>query len=126
MKLSHGALTGAKPLPHSMDLADGRSLAEFPISITSLLGQQIAYCGGGYLRLFPYWFIRSRIAAANARGEPVIIYIHPRDIDPDQPRIDMPASRRFRSYVNLGGTADKLRRLLDEFPFGTVSEALGR
>ncbi|MGE4606401.1 MAG: XrtA system polysaccharide deacetylase [Myxococcota bacterium] len=125
VKRAHGGLAGANPLPHSIDLPGGRSLAEFPISVTSVLGQRVAYCGGGYLRLFPYWFIRSRIAAANARGEPVVIYIHPRDIDPDQPRIEMPASRRFKSYINLGGTGDKLSRLLTEFPFGTVSEALG-
>jgi len=121
---AHGGFPGANPLPHRITLPSGTSLMEFPISVTSLMGRRLAYCGGGYLRLFPYSFIRSQIAAANARGESVMLYIHPRDIDPDQPRLRMPPHRRFRSYVNLHTTYEKLRRLLGDFPFGTASEAL--
>ena len=121
---AHGGAPGADRLPHELALPSGRRLRECPISVTRILGREMAYCGGGYLRLFPYRFIRSRIAAANARGEPVVLYIHPRDIDPDQPRIEMPAGRRFKSYVGLGGAYEKLRRLLAEFRFGSVSEAL--
>jgi polysaccharide deacetylase family protein (PEP-CTERM system associated) len=122
---AHGGWEDAPLLPHEIELATGGTLTEFPISLTSVLGRRVAYCGGGYLRLFPHRFIRSRIAQANARGESVNIYVHPRDIDPDQPRIPMPAARRFKSYVNLDSAADKLRRLLDEFPFSTMSHALG-
>ncbi len=124
VKSGHGGIRGANRLPHCLALQDERKLLEFPVSVTSLFGKQVAFCGGGYLRFFPYAFIRSRIAAANARGEPVIVYLHPRDIDPDHPRIEMPARRRFKSYVNLATTYAKLRRLLCEFQFGTVSQAL--
>lgn len=120
----HGGIGDARPTPHALPLGDGRALLEFPISVTPLLGTRIPYCGGGYLRLFPYAFVRSRIAAANRRGEPVMVYVHPRDIDPDHPRIPMPLARRFRSYVNLATTLDKLRRLLGDFRFVSVSEAL--
>ena len=119
---AHGGAPDAERLPHRVELASGRSLQECPISVTRVFGRNMAYCGGGYLRLFPYRFIRNQIAAANARGEPVVLYIHPRDIDPDQPRIRMPLGRRFRSYVNLAGAHDKLRRLLEEFRFGTISD----
>ncbi len=123
-RAGHGGIPGAEPVPHALALGGGRTLLEFPISVTPLLGARVPYCGGGYLRLFPYRFVRSRIAAANRRGEPVMVYVHPRDIDPDHPRIKMPLRRRFRSYVNLSRTLDKLRGLLGEFRFGSVSDSL--
>jgi polysaccharide deacetylase family protein (PEP-CTERM system associated) len=119
-----GGFPGAPRLPHEVPLPDGTTLTEFPVSVTSVLGRRVAFCGGGYLRLFPYWFTRSRISQANARGEPVLLYIHPRDLDPGQPRLPMSVFRRFKSYVNLDTTHQKLAALLAEFRFGTVSEAL--
>jgi polysaccharide deacetylase family protein (PEP-CTERM system associated) len=123
-RAGHGGVRAAEPLPHALPLRGGGTILEFPISVTSLAGARLPYCGGGYLRLFPYPFVRSRIAATNRRGEPAMVYVHPRDIDPDQPRIAMPLHRRFRSYVNLGTTFEKLRRLLRDFRFGSVSESL--
>jgi hypothetical protein len=48
-----------------------------------------------------------------ADGRPVVYYVHPREIDPDQPRLPMPPVRRFKSYVNLSTTAGKLERILE-------------
>lgn len=120
----HGGIAGSERLPHRLSLPAGGTLTEFPVSVTDVLGKRIGYCGGGYLRLFPHRFVRARIARANAREEPVLVYVHPRDIDPHHPRIRMPLKRRFKSYVNLSTTYEKLRRLLDEFRFGTISQAL--
>jgi polysaccharide deacetylase family protein (PEP-CTERM system associated) len=120
----HGGIAAAERLPHRLSLPQGKELLEFPISVTTLLGRRTGYCGGGYLRLFPYPFVRSRILAANRRCEPVIVYVHPRDLDSQQPRIAMPARRRFKSYVNLRTTESKLRRLVRDFRFAPVSEAL--
>ena len=122
---SHGGILGVSPLPNRLELTDGRSLMEFPITTLSVLGRRIAYCGGGYLRFFPYWYIRSRISAANRRGEPVIVYIHPRDIDPDQPRMRLPLARRYKSYVNLQTTFRKLESLVRDFRFASAAEVLG-
>lgn len=122
---AHGGMPGSSRLPHEVELPDGRRLVEYPISVCSVLGKRLAYSGGGYLRVLPYPFIRSRIRRANARGEPVMVYIHPRDLDPAQPRLPMPLKRRFKSYVNLDTTLPKIRRLLQDFRFGTVSESLG-
>lgn len=120
----HGGLPGARCLPHVIKLPDGRRLREFPISTTTILGRRTAYVGGGYLRLFPYELIRRWVRQANEAGEPVIVYIHPRDIDPDQPRLPMPLMRRFKSYVNLGTTFSKLERLLQDFAWGPAHEVL--
>ncbi len=122
----HGGMPGAQRLPHFVELPDGRRLREFPISMVRLLGQPTAYIGGGYLRLFPYSLIRRWVRRANEAGEPVILYIHPRDIDVDQPRIPMPLKRRFKSYVNLRTTMAKLERLLADFRWGTAVDVLDR
>lgn len=120
----HGGHRHADRLPHTLHTAGGHRLVEFPISITQYFRRSFAYCGGGYLRFFPYPFIKRQIQKANARGEPVVVYIHPRDLDPDQPRMAMPRHRAFKSYVGLGTAADKVRRLLQDFQFGTLSEVL--
>jgi Domain of unknown function (DUF3473) len=57
-------------------------------------------------------------------GRPVIFYVHPREIDPSHPRLPMNWRRSFKSYVNLGTTEDKIRRLLSEFSFKTFRNAL--
>ncbi len=122
----HGGMPGAPRLPHFIDLPDGRRVREFPISTIRLFGQPTAYVGGGYLRLFPYRLIRRWVRRANAAGEPVILYIHPRDIDPDQPRLPMPLKRRFKCYVNLRTTMGKLEGLLTDFQWGTTIDVLDR
>ena len=121
---THGGMTSAASHIHERRLSSGRFLLELPISTTRLMGRDFAYCGGGYLRAFPYRFIASRIREANAAGEPVVVYVHPRDIDPDQPRLDMPLRRRLKSYLNLDTALDKLRRLLNEFSFTTACDVL--
>jgi polysaccharide deacetylase family protein (PEP-CTERM system associated) len=124
----HGGLPGGCPTPHRIELDHQRHLVELPIATTTLFGRRIAYCGGGYLRLFPLKFICRAIQTANMAGIPVMLYIHPRDIDPDQPRIPMPATRRFKSYVGLRTAHQKLNSLLAEFAFGRADrlvESLG-
>src|SRR5438477_80808 len=58
------------------------------------------------------------------RAQPAIFYIHPWEIDPDQPRLSVSGLNRFRHYVNLRHTAGKLARLLDDFSFGPVRDVL--
>jgi hypothetical protein len=73
----------------------------------------------------PYLWTRWAIGAANAGDQqPVVFYIHPWEIDPDQPRLMAPAGSRFRHYVGLASTASRLRQLLDTFEFAPVSTLL--
>ena len=58
------------------------------------------------------------------RGYPLVIYVHPRELDPDHPRLALPALRRFKCYVNLRSTRPKLRKLLARFDFCTVGQWL--
>jgi Domain of unknown function (DUF3473) len=59
-----------------------------------------------------------------ASGRPVIFYVHPREIDPEHPRLPMKFSRRFKSYVNLRGTEEKIQRILADFSCTSFREHL--
>lgn len=120
----HGGWLGTLPAPHRIVLARGRELAEFPISTIGLGRLRVPFLGGGYLRAFPLAVSLAGLAMLNARGVPGILYVHPRDLDGGQPRLTMPAVRRFASYTGLESCASKLRALLSRFRFTTVSNAL--
>lgn len=98
-------------------------LWEFPVSTIRLGKQNWPVAGGGYFRLFPLWITRQAIRHLNSQGHPAVIYLHPWEFDPDQPRItDAPRLSRFRHYVNIHKTESRLRSLLNEFEFAPMSE----
>lgn len=122
-------IPGARRFPHDIRCESG-SIREFPLTTLNLPlpGKTLALpiAGGGYLRLLPagiiYWGMR-RIN--QIEGEPAVLYFHPWEIDPDQPRIKARLRSRFRHYVNLDLTEDKLRYLFKGLAFGTMAEVLG-
>lgn len=98
-------------------------LWEFPVSTIRLGKQNWPVAGGGYFRLFPLWITRQAIRHLNVQGHPAVMYLHPWEFDPDQPRIpDAPLLSRFRHYVNIGKTESRLRALLNEFEFAPMRE----
>ncbi|HJZ74732.1 MAG TPA: XrtA system polysaccharide deacetylase [Vicinamibacterales bacterium] len=77
--------------------------------------------GGGYFRILPYAWTRWGITRLNEREHrPAIFYLHPWEIDPDQPRLRAPALGRFRHYFNLNRTEERLRALVRDFTFATM------
>jgi polysaccharide deacetylase family protein (PEP-CTERM system associated) len=117
----HGGMPGAPRHPYVVRSATG-SLIEFPVSIADTPFGPQCFFGGGYLRLVPLWLIQAMAKRVRNDGRGVIWYIHPREIDPDHPRLKMSLKRRFRSYVNLRGTAGKLKAILRTGNFVTCSE----
>ena len=103
----------------------GRSIWEVPMTTWRVLGRNVPIAGGGWMRVLPPAVMRRGIRAANAEGTAAIIYLHPWEIDPGQPRMAT-ATRgsRLRHYVNLDKTHDRLRSLLETFPFGTMRDVL--
>jgi polysaccharide deacetylase family protein (PEP-CTERM system associated) len=122
----HGGLVTAERAPHvaCRPIEAGRPLIEIPASVAPVLGQRICFFGGGYLRLFPTWLIRTMAERVFAEGMPVMFYVHPRDIDPEQPRLSMSPWRWFQCYANLDTTYAKLEDLLRTFPFVSVEKYL--
>jgi polysaccharide deacetylase family protein (PEP-CTERM system associated) len=118
-------IAAARREPHVIDTPAG-SIVEFPPSVARWGKVNIPISGGGYFRLAPYRVTAGLLARLNARTQrPFMFYIHPWEIDPDQPRLPAGSLQsRFRHYVNLSSTAAKLERLLARFSFGTISESL--
>ncbi len=97
-------------------------LVEYPISTSKILGLNIPVSGGGYFRLFPFWFTRMALNKINkSENQPFIFYIHPWEIDPEQPRINGKIFlSRFRTYHNLAKTKERFQKLLSDFKFGPI------
>lgn len=103
----------------------GGSLVEAPASTVRLGPMNLPVAGGGYFRILPYPWTRWGIARVNRHeGRSVIFYLHPWEIDPDQPRLAAGGLSRFRHYRNLRKTEDRLRRLLTHFRFGPLGRML--
>ena len=98
-------------------------LMEYPITTFRLRGHNMPVAGGGYLRLLPEWYTRIGVRRAQKEGLPIIVYIHPWEIDPHQPRLPGSFSSRLRHYTNLSKTYDRLSHLLDAGTFTSFRES---
>ncbi len=100
-------------------------LQEVPPSTIRLGGQNLAVAGGGYFRLLPYQWTRYGLARLNdTERRPAIFYLHPWEIDTEQPRLPVGLATRLRHYGNLGRTLGRLARLLDDFRFAPVADVV--
>jgi hypothetical protein len=97
---------------------------EIPLSVYKLpvVHKNIPVAGGFYLRFFPYWFIKHATKKINKMGKPAIIYVHPWEFDPDQPRIK---ELEWHHYYRLSSTERKFKKLLRDFKFSSVKDTWG-
>lgn len=113
---------GAPRFPHPIATGDG-SLWEVPVG-TARLGQTNLPIGGGFFRLLPEALVSGAIASVNrTERQPALLYVHPWEFDPGQPRPPMSWMHRFRHYVGIAGAEAKLRALLGRFPFTSIEAA---
>lgn len=114
----------AARFPHVVDRAGG-TLQEFPPSVSPLGPINVPVAGGGYFRLYPTRLLHRCLHRINCvEHQPFLFYLHPWELDPDQPRLPGPRLRRYRHYLNLKGTESKLHRLLRRFRFAPMGEVL--
>ncbi len=119
-------MPGINPAPHRIDTPSG-SLWEVPLSTARFFGLNLPASGGGYFRLYPYWLTKKLIARLHAAGLPLNFYTHPWEIDPDQPRQrDIGLKTRFRHYVNLGRTEQRIQSLVRDFSFSKLNQIVSR
>jgi polysaccharide deacetylase family protein (PEP-CTERM system associated) len=103
----------------------GGSLIEAPPSTIRLGATNLPVAGGGYFRLLPYRWTQLGIRRINrAERKPAIFYLHPWEIDPEQPRLPVGAASRMRHYRGLDQTRRRLARLLSDFRFDAVNAVL--
>ena len=102
----------APRFPFRLETSVG-DLLEFPLAtFRSPTGGILPVAGGGYLRMLPRWYTRAGINRAWREGLPVVSYVHPWELDADQPRLNGPLRSRLRHYTNLSRTDSRLRALL--------------
>ncbi|HVV26476.1 MAG TPA: XrtA system polysaccharide deacetylase [Rhizomicrobium sp.] len=101
-----------------------QTLIEIPIATVRLRGRNWPCGGGGYFRLLPYGLTQAALSRINRHDHmPAVFYIHPWEVDPDQPRArGVSAKSRFRHYTNLSRTAARLGRLTRDFRWGRIDE----
>jgi hypothetical protein len=104
--------------------AGGGRIVEFPVTTWRFLGRNLPVGGGGYFRLLPGFVPRAVLSRMDREGRPGSLYLHPWELDPEQPRVDAPLLARFRHYVNLGKTLPRLEALLARFRFVGLEAAL--
>lgn len=115
----------APRFPYVIWRSGSSNLIEFPIGTARVFGVNLPIGGGGYFRLSPLSLVRMGIARVNRREQrPVMFYLHPWELDPDQPRPPMSWRHRFRHYVGMQHEAAKLSSLIALFRFGTACSVL--
>lgn len=111
--------------PGIIQAPSGARIVEFPMSTARFAGVRLPVSGGGYFRLLPYWLTRAGLARLNHREKrPFVFYLHPWEIDPEQPKIKVKLLSRLRHYTNLGRTEGRLQRLMQEFQFASIGKVL--
>ncbi|MCB2206564.1 DUF3473 domain-containing protein [bacterium] len=100
----------------------GDTLMELPLTVAERVSLRIPCAGGAYMRLLPFSMIRSLLRQVRKDGRPLNLYLHPWEIDSDQPRVTLPFSKAYRHYHNLDKTEQRLQLLLEEFRFTPLKE----
>jgi polysaccharide deacetylase family protein (PEP-CTERM system associated) len=119
----YGKLTGMEAGAPIVELRPG--FTEVCVSCLQMGRRGLPWGGGGYFRIIPYGIFRRGIRKILASGLPYVFYIHPWEVDADQPRMTgLKASHKFRHYVNLGKGKSRFAQLLQDFEWTTMGEML--
>ena len=122
-------LYGMPDAPRTPFRPRGGKLLEIPLTTVRRFGRNLPCAGGGYFRLMPYWLSRANLRRVHrADRVPAIFYLHPWEVDPDQPWVSgLGLKSRLRHYLNLGAMEGRLRRLLRDFAWDRMDRVfLGR
>ncbi len=114
-------IPGADPTIHTI-ATDSGPIVEVPPSTCDIAGMTLPIAGGGYFRLFPYPLLRKLLRRVEAQGHPLIMYLHPWELDPHQPRMRGSFLSQFRHYLNIEKVQGRLTQLLEDFSFGPIKE----
>ena len=118
---AHGGMPGAILGPHFIETRNGH-LLEIPSSVVEVFGRRACLFGGGYLRLATRPMIKWGLDRLQAAGQPLVIYVHPREVDPYHPRLPLSLARKFKCYVRLKSTMSKLEWLCRDYHLYSMLE----
>jgi len=112
---------GIPDAPQGPFMARGiqHEMLEIPPATVRIAGVNVPVGGGGYFRLLPLPLMK--LALSCSRRDPrtgaTVLYFHPWEFDPDQPRLPLKGLNRFRTYVGISHTQRRLGRLISGFSF---------
>ena len=122
---AHGGITVPYRKPFIIKTGKTDFLYEFPVASTQVGKRILPFGGGGYFRLIPEVITAQLVKRMNGEDIPATLYLHPREIDPDQPRMRrLPLKRKLKYYVNIRSTERKLRAMLQRFRFVSIPKYL--
>jgi polysaccharide deacetylase family protein (PEP-CTERM system associated) len=115
----HGKADGLFNLSSNNHLVTKNGIMELPMSNLALAGRVIPWSGGGYFRFWPSALFHSGVSRILKHDDNYMFYCHPWEVDPDQPRVSsIGALSRFRHYLNLDQTLNRLDRFFTRFHGG--------
>ncbi len=115
-------MPGAPRSPFRFQTPSG-PLTEFPITTFKLAGHNMPVGGGGYLRLLPSMYTRMGLKRVQNEGIPIVIYIHPWEVDPEQPRLPLGRLSNLRHYSNLSRTFERFKKVLQDGNYTSFRES---
>lgn len=126
VKRAHGGYALEQSEALKITAPSGRTIDELPMSVMRLPGtrKRIAFSGGGYFRVLPWWLVQRGFAQHEAEGRPAVLYLHPWDFAPGGPSLPMRRFQKFKCYHNRAQTEQRLRSLMQRYRFGTCAEVL--
>ncbi len=120
-------LPGSPEGIYYFETESGQKLIEYPLTTVKVGPLTLPMAGGGYFRLYPYWFTHLNLAQINKKTrKPFIFYLHPWEIDAKQPKIQAGMLSRFRHYNNLDKCEGRLEKLLNFFKFTSIQDVLDK
>lgn len=99
-------------------------IKELPLSCYKFAGIRVPFAGGAYFRFYPLPLSKMFMKLCNKQNRPFVFYLHPWEIDMEQPRINVPFFKRVRHYYNLKNTFNKLEIILSSFNFTSIRSLL--
>ena len=112
---------GAPRFPNRLQFESKRTLYEIPMTTVRMGGMTWPAGGGGYLRLLPMSYTRWAVRQIHEKErQSFMVYVHPWELDPDQPRIAGSWKSRFRHYAGLGRMEKRLRAIAREWALYAV------
>ncbi len=119
-------IVSSKRFIHRLTTVSGNTIFEIPIATARYFNLNVPVGGGAYLRIIPYLVTRAGLKKINRKGQPIVFYVHPWEIDPDHPRIDLPFRISSTHYFNLKSTIKRLRKLFSDFKFAPIEKVFSK
>ena len=100
-------------------------LWEWPITTYKTFLGNFPFAGGVYFRFLPISFTKFFLASLSKKNEPILMYFHPWEFDPEQPKLkNLPVFLKLRHYYNLRNNYIRLNRLLENYDAISLTEGI--